>query len=84
MLCAMEVIVEHEKELLIKYGARRYSLGIDLEAAKEKVRRLALQGTPYDSREMMQATDEYSELKSCWDNLEQEYLALRNKITIGK
>lgn len=76
--------MEYEKELLIKFGARLYSLGIDLEAAKEKVRRLAAQGTPYDAREMVQATDEYSELKSRWDNLEQEYLALRNKITIGK
>jgi len=76
--------MEYEKELLIKYGARLYSLGIDLEAAKEKVRRLAVQGTPYDSREMMQATDEYSELKSRWDNLEQEYLALRNRITGGE
>ena len=76
--------MEYEKELLIKYGARLYSLGIDLEAAKEKVRRLAAQGTPYDSREMMQATDEYSELKSRWDNLEQEYLALRNRITGGE
>lgn len=76
--------MEYEKELLIKYGARLYSLGIDLEAAKEKVRRLAVQGTPYDSREMMQATDEYSELKSRWDNLEQEYLALRNRVTGGE
>jgi len=76
--------MEYEKELLIKYGARLYSLGIDLEAAKEKVRRLTVQGTPYDSREMMQATDEYSELKSRWDNLEQEYLALRNRITGGE
>lgn len=84
MLCAMEVIVEHEKELLIKYGARLYSLGIDLEAAKEKVRRLAAQGTPCHSREMMQAVDEYSELQFRWDNLEQEYLTLRNRITSGE
>lgn len=76
--------MEYEKELLIKFGARLYSLGIDLEAAKEKVRRLAAQGTPYDAREMVQATDEYSELKSRWDNLEQEYLALRNRITGGE
>lgn len=73
--------MEYEKELLINHGARLYSLGIDLEAAKEKVRRLAAQGTPYDAREMVQATDEYSELKSRWDNLEQKYLVLRNKTT---
>lgn len=84
MICAMEVIVEYEKELLIKYGARLYSLGIDLEAAKEKVRRLAVQGTPYDSCEMMQSADEYSELQFRWDNLEQEYLTLRNRITSGE
>lgn len=69
-----------KKELLVKSAARLYSLGVDLEAAREKVRKLAEAGVAYDSREMAQAVQEFTEMKSLWNNLEREYLVLRSDI----
>lgn len=69
-----------KKELLLKSAARLYSLGIDLESAREKVKKLAEAGVAYDSREMTQAVQKFTEMKSLWDNLEREYLALRSDI----
>lgn len=69
------------KELLLKTAARLYSLGIDLDAARDKVMELVNAGVSYESKDMSQAVHEYMELKRLWDGLEQEYLALRDSIT---
>ncbi len=69
------------KELLLKSAARLYSLGVDLEMAREKLRKLVEQGVPYDSREMQDAYKEFSELDVQWKELEKQHLALRDEIT---
>ena len=45
------------------------------------IRKLVDSGIGYDTLEMAQAVKEYTDLKSLWDNLEQEYLALRDSIS---
>lgn len=72
--------MDYRKDLLLRSAARLYSLGVDLEGAKDRIRRLAEAGTDYGSPEMVQAVSEYSELKQQWDALEQEHLKLRAEI----
>ncbi len=68
------------KDLLLRTAARLYSLGIDLEAAREHIKLLVEAGTAYDAPEMIQAVEEYQEQKRQWDELEQAYLQLRSEI----
>ncbi|MEG2679153.1 MAG: hypothetical protein RR949_04370 [Oscillospiraceae bacterium] len=68
-----------EKDLLIMSGARLYSLGVDLEGAREEVRRLVNAGTPYTSPEMEQAVKNFREIECQWKNLEAEHLKLRDE-----
>ena len=57
--------MDAKKDLLLRTGARLYSLGIDLEGKKEQIRRMVEDGVSYESPEMAQAVSEYSELKNC-------------------
>ena len=68
------------KDLLIKSAARLYSLGVDLEMAREKLKKLVDQGVPYDSKEMKDAYREFSELDAQWKELERQHLELRDEI----
>lgn len=72
--------MDERKELLIKSGARLYRLGVDLEMAREKVRKLVESGVGYDSPELLQAVNDFNDLKRLWDVLEQEHLKLRDEI----
>ena len=72
--------MEYKKELLIKSAARLYSLGIDLEGAKDRIRKMVADGIGYDAPEMLQAVGEYAELKAQWDSLEQDHIQLREEI----
>ncbi len=69
------------KDLLLKSAARLYSLGVDLEMARDKLRKLVEQGVSYDSKEMKDAYREFSELDAQWKELEKQHLALRDEIT---
>ena len=68
------------KDLLIASAARLYSMGIDLEAARDRLRQLVEQGVPYSSEEMRQAVQGFKELERQWKELEREHLELRDKI----
>ena len=68
------------KDLLIASAARLYSMGIDLEAARDRLRQLVEQGVPYSSEEMKQAVQDFKELERQWKELEREHLELRDKI----
>lgn len=68
------------KDLLLRSGARLYSLGLDLDAAKERIRKLVSDGVGYDAPEMAQAAQEYAALKELWDSLEAEHLNLKQEI----
>ena len=66
--------------MLIASAARLYSMGIDLEAARARLRQLVEQGVPYHSEEMKQAVQEFRELDRQWKELEKQHLELREEI----
>ena len=68
------------KDLLIASAARFYSMGIDLEAAWDRLRQLVEQGVPYNSEEMNQAVQDFKEFDQQWKELEREHLALRDEV----
>ena len=72
--------MDYRKELLLASAARLYSLGVDLEAARARLRELVEQGVGYDSDEMMQAYRDFKELDQQWKTLEQQYLELRDEV----
>ena len=73
--------MDNETDLLIASAARLYSIGIDLEAARDRLRHLVEQGVPYNSEEMKQAVRDFKELERQWKALEREYLRLRDEMT---
>ena len=70
----------NNKDLLIASAARLYSMGIDLEAARNRLRQLVEQGVPYSSEEMKQAFRDFQELDQQWKELERQHLALRDEL----
>ena len=55
--------MDYRKDLLLASAARLYSMGVDLEAARERLRQLVEQGVSYDSNEMKQAYRDFKELE---------------------
>ena len=72
--------MDNEKDLLIASAARLYSMGIDLEAARDRLRQLVEQGMPYNSDEMRRAVLDFKELDQQWKKLEREHLRLKEEI----
>ena len=72
--------MDNNKDLLIASAARLYSMGIDLEAARDQLRLLVEQGVPYNSDEMKQAVQDFKELDRQWKELEKEHLKLRDEM----
>ena len=72
--------MDYKKDLLLRSAARLYSLGIEVEAAREQLRKLVEQGVPYDSSEIRKALEEFQELDRQWKALEQEHLQLRAEV----
>ena len=72
--------MDYRKELLLASAARLYSLGVDLEAARFRLKELVEQGVGYDSDEMMHAYRDFKELEQQWKTLEQQHLELRNEV----
>ena len=70
-----------DKELLIMSAARLYSVGVELEAARARLKELVDQGVTYSDERMIKAYNDFNELKAQWDNLEKQHLELRNEIT---
>lgn len=76
--------MDNRKDLLLASAARLYSMGVDLEAARERLRQLVEQGVSYQSAEMRQAYQDFKELEKQWKALEQQHLALRDEISHGE
>ena len=76
--------MDSQKDLLLASAARLYSMGVDLEATRERLRQLAEQGVSYQSTEMRQAYREFKELEQQWKALEQQHLELRDEIMRGE
>ena len=72
--------MDNRKDLLLASAARLYSMGVDLEAARARLKELVEQGVGYDSDEMMQAYRDFTELEQQWKALEQQHLELRDEI----
>ena len=72
--------MDSEKDLLIASAARLYSMGVDLEAAREWLRQLVAQGVPNESDEMRQAYLDFKELDRQWKALEKQHLELREEV----
>ena len=72
--------MDYRKELLLASAARLYSLGVDLEAARFRLKELVEQGVGYDSDEMIQAYRDFKDLDQQWKTLEQQYLELRDEV----
>ena len=69
-----------KKDLLLRSAARLYSLGIEVESARQRLRDLVDHGVGYTSPEMREALDDYQELDRQWKALEREYLKLKEEI----
>ena len=76
--------MDYRKDLLLASAARLYSMGVDLEAARAKLKELVERGVPYDSDEMKLAYRDFKELEQQWKALEQQHLELRDEIVKGK
>ena len=72
--------MDYRKELLLASAARLYSLGVDLEAARARLKELVEQGVSYDAEEMIRAYRDFKELDQQWKTLEQQYLELRDEV----
>lgn len=72
--------MDSDKELLLKSGARLYSLGVELEAARDRLKQLVAQGVSYDSEEMLAAYREFSALDGQWKAMEAQHVALRDAL----
>ncbi len=58
--------MDQQKDLLLAAAARLYSMGVDLEAARERMRSLVEQGVSYASEEMRQAFRAIQDLEQQW------------------
>ncbi len=74
-------MMNSDKELLILSAARLYSVGVDLEAARARLKELVDQGVTYSDERMIKAYNDFNELKAQWNNLEKQHLELRDEIT---
>ena len=54
--------MDYKKDLLLRSAARLYSLGIEVEAARDQLRKLVERGVPYNSPEMRKALEEFQGL----------------------
>ena len=72
--------MDYKKDFLLRSAARLYSLGIEVEAAREQLRKLVEKGVPYDFPEMRKALEEFQDLDRQWKALEQEHLQLRAEV----
>ena len=72
--------MDYRKDLLLASAARLCSMGVDLEAARARLKELVEQGVAYNSDEMKRAYQEFKELNEQWKALEQQHLELRDEI----
>ncbi|MBQ3986255.1 MAG: hypothetical protein II635_04790 [Oscillospiraceae bacterium] len=69
-------MMNSDKELLILSAARLFSVGVDLEAARARLKELVDQGVSYSDERMIKAYNDFNDLKAQWDNLEKQHLEL--------
>lgn len=72
--------MEYKKELLIEIAEKLYNLGIEVEAARQKLKDLVSNGVPYESASMRIALQDYQDCDARWRRLERNYLELKAEI----
>ena len=72
--------MDNKKDLLIASPSRLDSIGIDLEAVRDRLRQLVERCVPYSSYEMKQAVSDFKELDRQWKELEKQHLELRDEV----
>jgi len=55
-------------------------LGVTVERARSKLKRLVRRGVAYDDQEMIQALERFQAVELAWKLLEAEHLRLRQKL----
>ena len=70
--------MEDRNQLLLASAARLYSLGIDLEGAREALRRYVESGVSWSSPLMLEAYSNFQSLRQQFNNLERDHLSLRD------
>jgi len=72
--------MSNANDLLIMSAARLYSLGVDLESAREKLRQLVSDGVPYESPEMLAALTDFQTLEEQWKAMEKDHIEYRDEL----
>lgn len=67
-------------DLLLMSAARLYSLGVDLEAAREQLNQLAVRGVSCGAPEMPEANRDLEQLALLRQELERQHQELREEI----
>ena len=69
-----------DRAILLEYAAMLSQLGVEVDKARDYLRWLDERGVARDTNAMRQAVRDYREAKTLFDNLEAQYLALRDGI----
>ena len=72
--------MKSESQLLLASAARLYTLGVDVEGAREDLRRLVEAGVPYDAPQMKAALQNFKEFDAQWKELERQHLELQTDL----
>ncbi len=72
--------MEQTNDLLLRTAARLYSVGIEVEAAREHLKQLVREGVSYEDARMNLALEEYQTLFSLWSGLETQYLEMKKQL----
>ncbi len=76
--------MQAQKDLLLQRSANLYRLGIDVEAARKRLKNLIEAGYSYHSEQVIAALQSFQKLDARWKTLERQYLDLRNAIQAEK
>ena len=68
------------KQLLLASAARLYSLGLEVERARGRLRELTERGVPFHAPEMLGALRDFRALDAQWKDLERQHLELRGAL----
>ena len=71
--------MDAQKKALTNSAARLFTLGIKVEQARNELKRLVEQGSPYDSPEMRAALTRFETYDMEWKALEKTHLAQKKK-----
>ena len=77
-------MTKEDKMLLINSAAELYELGLEVESARESLKKLVERGLTYDGPEMIQAFERFTEAESRWKQLELEHLRLRENLGLPR